>query len=249
MFDIDRTTVKWQGNNKDVTIIGEIGLPSGVDYSELSPTATALLEIANITVAPTTTYNFNTSGNNDQKWKYTNNAGPVTKFEIDWDGARFKFADCFPIDLKSTFITSSETVLEVKYQRNQLGGPVVININGQATINIDANGYLTSTAPYEIDKPRKAATVTLPFPLQDSSVITISGGVSKAISVGEYLRGSVGRFRIDSKIDGAMFPNGKNTMPRTLDLSVTIGTEHYPGADHLSASELDIQGNNWKFND
>jgi len=247
VFEIEKAKVHF-GNNepKVVKLVGDIGLPYGVNYAELTPTATAEIVVAGQTIAPGSSNSFVVSGNEGKKWKY-DGAGPITQFDIDWDGAKFKYNDGnFPIDIKSELISSSQTVLNISYNKKKLGGPVVINFNNQATMNIDNAGNATASVPIDIDKPGKEATVTLPFALLNTSVITISGGVNRTISVGPYLTASVGRYQITAKFNGATFPAGVNTLPRTLSATVSVGTEHYPGTDSLGPTKLDIEGKNWR---
>jgi len=251
VFHIDTAKVNFCGGDpKEVRLTGDIGLPFGVNYSELSPTAAATLILSNVTIVPTTSYTFSVEGNQGQRWRYTNNAGPVTKFDINWDGAMFKYSQAnFPIEFKSELISSSETILTMKYNKKKLNGPVAININNQATVNIDANGVVTSTVPVDVDKPGKEVTLTLPFPLTNTSVITITGAQNKTINVGSYLSASVGRFRLNAKFNGASLPQGADSLPRTLNLSVKVGTEEYPGSDSLNASELKKEGCRWRKGD
>lgn len=86
----------------------------------------------------------------------------------------------------------------------------------------------------------------MPFALLDSTVITLSSSVERVINVGDGLKGSVGRYRLDTRFEAAQFPPGVLTVPRTLDLSVTIGAEGYPGGAVLSPSDLRIDGDKWK---
>ncbi len=247
LLEIDTANVNFHpAEPKKVKINGDIGLPFGVDFSELTPKAAATIVLAGQTIVSNQSVTFSESGNDGKKWKFSSNTGPITKYEIDWDGASFKYSLAgFPIDLKSELISSSETVLNISYNKKKLGGPVVININNQATVNIDNNGNVTSSAPFDVDKPGKEVTLTLPFPLLNTSVITISGGQSKTINVASFLTASVGRYRIEANFSGASFPAGVNTTPRTLGLSVTVGTEAYPGSTSLPASKLDIEGKKW----
>lgn len=250
VFQIDTAHVRWCGQRK-LKLTGEIGLPSGVDFSEVSPTATALLQVAGVTVGGPGPFNFTTSGNQNKKWKYHNNSGPVTKFDIDWDGSRFSWSKKkFPIDFKSTFITSGETVLEVAYQHKKLDGAttIVIHTPGypSATINIAANGVLTASVEYEIDKPKKSATVTLPFPLTSASQITISGGATESIDVCDYLLGSIGRFKIEVKFANALHPDAADSTPVSVSADVTIGTEQYEGTDSLDADDLKVRNCDWR---
>ncbi|HWL92574.1 MAG TPA: thrombospondin type 3 repeat-containing protein [Phycisphaerae bacterium] len=246
VFDIETADVRWTGN-RTVTITGQIGLPSGVNYSELDPVGSAKLKLSNVTIAPQADYAFTTSGLGGRRWRYTNNAGPITDIDIDWSGARFTYVQPgMPITIISTAITSSETQLLIVYNRFNLAGPTTINVNNQATISIDASGNLTSTSDYDVILPRIAAMVTLPFPLTDTSTITISGGAAANINVASYLTNSVGSFKIESKFNAAQFPNGKNTLPRTLEAAMTIGEEEYDGSDSMGPTELQIQGNRWR---
>jgi len=248
VFNIDTATVKFcSPDPREIQLTGEIGLPYGVNYTELSPTATAALVLSNVPIVPTTTYNFNVEGWYGQRWRYTNVAGPVTKFDIDWDGAQFKYSKSnFPIEFTSELISSSETVLTMTYNKKKLGGPIAININNQATVNIAANGNVTATVPVDVEQPGKEVTLTLPFPLTDDSVITISGAQHKTINVAGYLTASVGRFRLSAKFNNAAFPQGVNTLPRTLNMSINVGAEHYPGADSLNANDLRKDGCRWR---
>jgi len=251
VLEMDKANVNFHpAEPKKVKINGDIGLPFGVDYTELSPTATATIAIAGQTIASNASVTFTANGNDGKKWKFSGTNGPVTKYEIDWDGASFKFNEAgFPIDLKTELISSSETILNISYNKKKLGGPVVVNINNQATMNIDASGNVTASVPFDVDKPGKEVTLTLPFPLLNTSVITISGGQNRTINVAPYLKASVGRYRIEAIFSGAAFPAGVNTLPRTLSLSVTVGTEAYPGSDSLNASKLDIDGKHWRKGD
>jgi len=246
VFEIDSANIRFVGGNPKVAkVTGEIGLPFGVDYSELTATGTATVVLAGITIAPPATFNFTTQGNG-KKWRYDSSTGPVTRFDIDWDGARFSYkTNNFPIEFESRVITSSETVLTMRFDKKKLGGAVTVNINNQATVNIAANGTVTGTVPIDVEKAGKEVTLTLPFPLTNASVITISGAKSKTINVGSYMKASVGRYRMDTNFNGALFPDGVNTMPRMISVAVTIGTEAYPGSDTLTAPALAKQGHHW----
>jgi hypothetical protein len=248
VFDIDKATVNFPKNApRTVELRGDIGLPFGVDYSELSPTATARIILAGVTVAPEGAYVFAVEGHDGRKWRYSAPAGPVTHFDIDWKGARFDYSNgCFPIIFRSELISSAETVLNIKYRRRQLGGPVTIDINGQATVNIDNEGVATATAPFEVDKARSQLTVTLPFPLTETSTITISGAQNRVIQVAGYLKASVGRYQLTAKFPATVLPNGADTTPRTLDVAVTLGQEQYPGSELLGPYDLTVANKRWR---
>lgn len=243
VFEIDRAQVRFSSSR--ITLIGDIGLPFGVNFSEVAPTATTTLHLAGIDVLYDGTVAFTTHGSGNRRWRF-DGSGPIRSFDIDWRGARFNFREArFPIRIKSQMISSSETVLTVNFRRRRIDGPFTINFDGQATVNVDENGEVTTDLPVEIERPRRRFTVTLPFPLTESSEITIGGAVSRTIPAVDHLRASVGRYRLQVNFDGNDFPDGVGTLPRTLDLSVAIGNEGYPGETMLDESDLRVRGNSW----
>lgn len=246
VFQIDTAKVKFSPNPGHIRITGEIGLPFGVDFAELTPTAVVNLALAGQSVISDGAVTFSSVGNDDKKWRYENPAGPITEFDINWKGSRFDYSeDCIPIVIRSNYISSSETVLSVKYQKKDLNGGFSINFGDGAVLNVDANGNATANVPMEVEKPKKEVSVTLPFPLLESSQFVVSGGVSTTIDVADHLRASVGKFQIHANFNKALFPDLVNTTPRTLDLDVAVGTEGYPGADALGPDDLTVIQNRW----
>ncbi len=88
--------------------------------------------------------------------------------------------------------------------------------------------------------------LTLPFPLLFTSVIHVTGGVNRDIFVGGGLEGSVGRFRLDVAFDAAAFPDGAATLPRTLELGLTIGAQGFPGEASLGEADLEADDDEWE---
>ena len=246
VFQIDTAKVKFNPTPGHIRITGEIGLPFGVDFAELSPTASVSFALAGHSVVSDETVSFTTQGFDGRKWRYDNPAGPITDFNINWKGSRFVFSnDCIPIVIRSTMISSSETVFSVKYRKRQIGGAFAIDFGDGAVLNVDADGNATANVPLEIEKPGREVTVTLPFPVLETSQFVISGAVETTINAADYLRASVGRFRLRANFNKAPFPDLVNTTPRTLDLDVSVGTEGYPGADSLGPDELTVLQNRW----
>jgi len=125
-----------------------------------------------------------------------------------------------------------------------------MDIDGQALVSFDDNGIVSSSnIHFEEKKPGKKVTLTLPFPLQNSTIITLSGSVAREILVGDDLKGSVGRFKLDATFDGSLLPDGVNTTPRSLDLSMTVGTEGYTGATSLGPDDLVVEDDEWETDD
>ncbi|GMU33544.1 MAG: thrombospondin type 3 repeat-containing protein [Planctomycetia bacterium] len=246
VFQIDTAKVKFNPNPGHIRVTGEIGLPFGVDYTELNPTALVDLVLAGQNVVSDAAVTFAVFGNDDKKWRYENCAGPITEFDINWKGSRFHFSNnCVPITIRSTMISSSETTLNIKYQRRQISGAFAINFGNGAVLNVDADGNPTANVPMEIEIPRKAVTITLPFPVLESSQFVISGAVSRTINAADHLRASVGKFHISANFNKANYPDLVDTTPRTLELGVSVGSEAYPGSDSLGPADFTVIQKRW----
>ncbi len=252
-FSIDRAVVNWGNNNVRIVVKGEIGLPFGVNYSELSPEANAFVNLADYipAVLPSTAVQFNVSGGQNQKWKHsdTNSSFGLRTFNIDWDGARYDYVESgIPVRLKSEIITSTETVLSLRIRRRQIDTPFTIDFDGQESITIDENGNVTSsTIPYEVERPRRRFTLTIPFGFIDTTTITMTGGVSASLVASSHLKPSVGRYRVVTRADSNLFAEGVLTVPRKLDIQVDVGTQLYSGAVNLDHTELEIDGSAWRL--
>ena len=182
-----------------------------------------------------------------QKFRDEEAALGIRKLDIDWKGARFDFKQHgFPIKLKSRLITSSETLLTLKIKKKDLQGPVSLDIAGLVTVEVDGEGGVTATVPVEVEKPGKEVTLTLPFPLLDTTVITFSGSESLIIFGVDHLKLSVGRFRMDARFDASDFPDGVATTPRTLDAIILVGDQLYPGETSLDDEDLKVKNDKWE---
>ena len=248
---IDRAKVKFSDDPPRIKLKGEIGLPFGVNFSEVVPLALVSVDLAGIDILPEplTPIVFDVSGEDADEWEFDDPQAAlnITKFNIDWKGTRFQFKQSgFPVRLKSQIITSSETVLTLTLKLKDLNGPLSIDIGGLATVDVDETGNITATVPFEIEKPRKKATLTLPFALLDTTVIAFSGSVNESILVGDHLKASIGRFRIDLDFSESLFPSGASTTPRTLDLALFVGDQGYFGASLLGPDDLKVKQNKWK---
>lgn len=246
VFNINTAKVRFNKTPPIVSFNGEIGLPFGVDFAELAPTVQVSINVAGINIAPPTPLTLDVLGNNGKKWRLAGPVGAITKLNVNWKGTRFRFKQQgFPIKLRSQMITSSETILTLKYKPNQIGGAFAIDFGGQASVAVDAEGTVSTTVPFVVEKPGKEVTLTLPFPLLDTTVINISGAVSQSILAGDHLKASVGRYRIKATLDPAQFPDGAATLPRTLDASILVGDSQYPGSTGLDGTMLMLSGNKW----
>ena len=97
----------------------------------------------------------------------------------------------------------------------------------------------------EVERPGRRISLELPFPLLDTSVITMTGGADATIDVGEHLRASVGRYWIMSRFDPGLFPNGAGSDPRQIDVMFLVGPQAYPGMSTLGPSDIRVGGSWW----
>ena len=241
-FNMECVKVLWLGNYSRAIITGEIGLPAGVDYGELFPMAMVNARLAGQDIAAMEPVIANTYGYNGQYWRFHDHqqTNGIHKFAIHWRGARYNFRDFgFPVRIKSDAISSSETVLTIRLTKRRIHEAFSIDFDGLATIDFDADGNVVdSTVEFDEERPGKVVSVTLPFPLLDTSTINFSGGLERQLAVGNDLQESVGRFLMDIRFDSSAFPDGKNTEPRTLDLDIFVGDELYPGSSSLDETDL-----------
>lgn len=255
VFDVDRAKIEFGHVPPKGRLKGEIGLPFGVDFSELSPTASISVALAGVVVLPGTVVDFVVEGDDFDEWRFEAPSGStgIGKFKIDWKGMRFKFKeDGFPVVLESRFISTSETVLEMEIDAGAIVGPFTIDIGSQAWISLTAAGAVSaSSVPIETDggdeeHDEQELTAVLPFGLSNTTVIAFSGGLTQTVDVGQHLKGSVGRFQVEWPFDGGLLPGGAAALPRTLDATVTIGSQAYPGATSLGPDDLRVRQNTWR---
>ncbi len=242
-FDSDSLTAQMRG---------QVGLPLGVDHSELSATASAAVRLADIEVLPTTIVAFQTLGHDGHHWRYDAPSGGqgLTDFNINWKGAYYEdHQRGFPVRLSSDLITSTETLLVLRMKPRDIDAPFTLGIDGAAQVSFDDHGQVTSsTVPFETAASGKRVTLTLPFPLTDASTLTFSGGLNRVIDAGDGLRASVGRYALKLRLDPSLLPAGSATMPRMLDLGLTIGDQAYPGFDTVADPTLRLRNDKWKTN-
>lgn len=246
VFEIGDATVRFNPNQRRATLTGEIGLPFGVNYSELDPEMTFALDLAGINVLPATTIGLSDQGLLNQRWRYQNSAGPIRDVDVDWTGSYFIYLDGgFPILLNSLIISTDETVLMMTYDRRKIGNGFTMDVDGLASIQVASNGTVSGNVPVLNVIPRIIVLITLPFPLTDASVIDFSGLDNRDIDVGNYLQASVGRYRAQIDFDPNLIPDGVNNPNPSIDLMVTVGEENYYSGAGLGSGELCVNGNQW----
>lgn len=246
VLEIDFACVSFSTAHPSIKLIGEIGLPFGVDFSELNPLVTLGVDLADVGVIAPTDLNMTSLGFNERKWRYTSSTGPIRSLHINWRGTRFMYRECnFPITIKSRMITSTEAVVEVSYKRRRTGDGFVIDFGNGATLTVDEDGNATSTVNMEVDRPRRQVSLTLPFPITDDSVIGISGFANRTINASQYLQASVGRYLLVADFDPALIPDGAGNADPSIDLFMTVGDEAYFGGAGIASGSIHTWGNRW----
>lgn len=247
VLEIDFACVNFSTAHPSIKLIGEIGLPFGVDFSELNPLVTLGVDLANVGVLPPADLTMTSLGYNERKWKYTSSTGPVRSLHVNWRGTRFLYREHnFPITIKSRMITSTEAVVVVSYKRRRhANNAFVIDFGNGATLTVDDDGNATSTVPLEVDCHRRQVTLTLPFPITDASVIGISGLANRTINASQYLQASVGRYLLIADFDPSLVPDGADNTDPSIDLFLTVGDEAYYGGAGIGASSIGTYGNRW----
>lgn len=247
VLTVDRLLVRFDQTPRYARLRGQVGLPLGVNYTELSPEAVARLRLGGVEVLPSTPLAFQKHGKNDQQWKYDlpSATSGVSKFHIDWDGGSFDYHDHkFPVQLSSDLITTTESLLELRLKPSKITGPFTVDIQGQALVSFDASGQVvSSTVPFETSSGGKKVLLTLPFALAPSNAITFAGSLNRVVDVGAGLKASVGRYRLDVRFSPALMPDGAATTPRSAELDLSIGAQAYSGYYACDADDIEVHGN------
>ncbi|MCA9255728.1 MAG: hypothetical protein KDA33_08810, partial [Phycisphaerales bacterium] len=246
VLELDFACVSFSTAHPSIKLIGEIGLPFGVDYSELNPFVTLGIDLADVNVLPPTDLALTSVGCNERSWRYTSSTGPVRSLHINWRGTRFLYREHhFPITIKSRMISTTESIVEVSYNRRRIGSGFVIDFGNGATLSVDEDGVATSTVDMDVDRPRRQVSVTLPFPLTDESTIGITGFATRTIDAGDYLQASVGRYLLIADFDPSLVPDGVDNADPSIDLFMAVGDEAYFGGAGIGASGIVSWGNRW----
>ncbi len=253
LLELDKTKVEFDKTPPRLKIDGMIGLPLGVDYRDLSPMVWLDLDLAAQPLLNMATIPLNVSGGDDEKWELSIPVAGVTEFDIDWKGARFKFKeDGIPVELKTKMLTSLDTDLTIKIHDHEIDGPFTFSVDGTAMVEVDAEGNFFAVNPGVVideQKPGKEATVKLPVPLGEGTLIEFTGAVVSSFAVSEdQIETSVGRYRLELEFDAATFPEGSATTPRSLDLAVFLGAQMYPSPIQpgLDENDLEVKGDKWE---
>ncbi|NNF42093.1 MAG: right-handed parallel beta-helix repeat-containing protein [Phycisphaerales bacterium] len=249
VLEIEKAKIEFDKTPPKFKLSGEIGLPFGVDFSEVSPTASVGLTLAGVDVlpAPLAVIEFEATGGDGGKWKYRDDDATtgVTKCDIDWSGGQLRYKD-LGVDLKTEIITSDETTLRVKYKLNDIGGAFTVDLDGITQIAVAADGTLTTNATIVEVKPGKEATLTLPHPITEASIITLGGSIVATVAAADHLTASVGRYKIEGVFDASAVPDGAANAYPSVRLDLFAGASGYDGSAELLEADLEIKPGEWK---
>lgn len=251
VLEVARTVVRFCANPPRATIRGRVGLPLGVDHTEVAPLANVNVAIGGVEILAPTDVNFTSQGPDGRFWRFRDQQAQlgINRFNINWRGNSYRFRESgFPIDLRSDVITTTETLLEVRARRrNQIPGPFTIDIDGQAMVGFDEDfNVVAANVPYDVEVVGKRVVLTLPFPLTENSVINFGGSLPRTINVVDDLTASLGRFTMKVKFDETLLPDGAMTMPVQIDLGMTIGNEGYPGDAVCGPDQFIVTECHWR---
>lgn len=239
VFELSRVVVNFCHNPPRLRINGQIGLPIGVAYTELSPQARLAADVAGVPVLPLTNVAFTEQGPSGRHWRYSSTAPlGVRRFNINWSGNSYLFREAgFPVELRSDSITTTETQLEVRVRHpNDITAPFTLAI-GSAYISFNTDMTVAaSNVAYDVEVPRKRFMLTLPFPLLASSDLVFSGFLARTLDAGDGLTPALGRYQATVFFDAALLPQGALSTPVVVGADVHVGTEGYPGGNEIGTS-------------
>ncbi|MGB5246860.1 MAG: thrombospondin type 3 repeat-containing protein [Woeseia sp.] len=250
--DFNKAKAKVNFEDGEIRIDGSLSIPSGYWTDNLDPigSATVLLAGQNMPpVADQSGINFEVKGDTNKKWSYKdkNSNGDVTKFEVDWKGAKFDFDVDNGLKVKTTVIGATETTLLVDAKKVE--GSFTITVN-DSMISYDADRNITANVPYEADDDEnKKVVFTLPYELKPDMIVSVTGpagGTFYSAPVADnYVEGTV-TFKLETEFDPALFPDAGNTTPATLDLQLSLGNTVYGNGTIDAADWDDIAVDEWK---
>ena len=144
------------------------------------------------------------------------------------------------MELRSDLISTTETTLEIRLRAKKLlTGPFTLDIGGQAVVSFNGDFQVTaSTVPYVVQVPGRRVELTLPFPLIAETNFTFAGGLNRVINAAPDLRPSLGRYSLYVNFDEELLPLGPATLPRLIELDLTLGTQYYWGTAALDGYHL-----------
>jgi hypothetical protein len=199
---------------------------------------------------------FEVKGGNGDHWKYKADGPGITKLDVDWKGAKFKYKESdVPVELESELISSAETVLTMKYKTEDAGGAFTVMIDDQvfyvSELGVVSCPSCDPGVMIDVKKDGKKVEVTLPFALVESSTISFGSDVpgsvlaGKIVNVAEHYTHSVGRFKLEAD-SGSTLEDGATSLPREVFMDIGVGGPRYPGSCGANADELKVHSQKWK---
>jgi hypothetical protein len=122
------------------------------------------------------------------------------------------------IDLNTGAIT---TIGEMTGMNRPTGG---LEYAAGTRIAYDEDRIITTSIKYEAQKADNSHVhFTLPFQLTSDMTIKVTGALEETIKVADYFDEAYAEFKLVSAFDPGLFPDGWQSSPETLDVTLTLG--------------------------
>lgn len=242
IVDSEKAKVCW--HHGDLHVEGKLYLPEGVGMDGLASAGSAVITLADIGVTDQDV-EFEVKGKNDDKWKYKNRnniSGNIKEYKIDWKGPEFDYRGDDKFHIHTHSIGEAETTLCI--HTGEISGAFTVAIDearsaAPSTVNMppdgldtvagttmayDADRIIATSLSYESQKADNSHVhFTLPFQLTSGMTIAVAGALVETIHVADYFDEAYAKFKLVSAFDPGLFPDGWDSSPETLDLTLTLG--------------------------
>jgi hypothetical protein len=221
VLDVEKARVRWR--HGVLRVRGKWYLPEGVWKDDLAPEGKAEITLAGINVADQD-IEFEVRGKNDRRWRYLdkhNINGHIKKYKIFWKGSKFDYHGDHKFRIHTHFIGEDKTTLCI--HTGKISGAFTVTID-ETIIAYDEFGNITTSIAYKSRKcGNRHVHFTLPFQLTPDMTIELTGALEETIKVADYFDEAYARFNLVSAFDPGLFHGGRESLPETLELKLTLG--------------------------
>jgi hypothetical protein len=247
-IELKHVEIEWDkggGSIDKVKIHGDVYLGC-MDYTQLSPEGSVNISISSVNNVLSEEVDFLIKGKEGKKWEYKVNDSTLglSKFKIDWEGAKFLYDK--NIKIKSEHLGYDSSTLEI--ERKTVVAPLSITI-GNITIMIDASGAVSVNDPdieYDLDDDGELE-VELPFAISQDTVIQVTEGtISYDINVADYYTSSKGKYEISGYFSSPLLSGDAG--PYTFELDLGVGGKGFNKKYSLTDGEWkELRAKEWKY--
>ncbi|MFQ5510012.1 MAG: hypothetical protein ACE5FN_11870 [Leptospirillia bacterium] len=238
LFDLKKAEVELHSGK--IKLHGVLAPPVGKLFGELAPAGGAILDLPGLGINIGQYVSFATNGSGT-KWEYKGGTGGIIRFKINWEGERMRYVG--GLDIKTEHMGTDATTLEI--EPGTLTGAYQVGLNAY-TLTMNADGSPTvSGGTVDVDDDGEVEW-ELPFALTPTMQVVIgapdaAGTMAPVESfvVGDQITPAVGKFQLNAEFDPTTV-DGISITDRTLDVTVMIGTEAFPGH---AVIDMPVSGN------